>query len=97
MSERPIPPQLLRVLRLLSIGATESQIAQQLAVGAPTVKAHKQALFDILGVHTAHGAVGAAYQRGFLAVDPDVAEAAELLRHADELGYRLAVVRWDAA
>lgn len=88
-----LPPHELAVLRAMADGYATPDIADRLHASFGTVKGWQQQLYRRLGVNTGPHAVAEAFRRGILG-DPDVAEAAAVLRQAAELGYRLAVVPW---
>ncbi|HEU4742841.1 MAG TPA: response regulator transcription factor [Meiothermus sp.] len=56
----------LEILRLISLGHTNPEIAQQLQVGLPTVRTHVINIFNKLGVKDRSAAVAAGYERGLL-------------------------------
>jgi DNA-binding NarL/FixJ family response regulator len=56
----------LEVLRLVAAGSSNREIAQQLFISEATVKTHLLHLYAKLGVNDRAGAVGAAFDRGFL-------------------------------
>lgn len=56
----------LEILRLISLGHTNPEIAEQLQVGLPTVRTHVINIFNKLGVKDRSAAVAAGYERGLL-------------------------------
>jgi DNA-binding NarL/FixJ family response regulator len=56
----------LEVLRLLSEGLSQKEIARNLVISSKTVAAHIQHILGKLGVHSRAQAVGYAYRRGLL-------------------------------
>jgi DNA-binding NarL/FixJ family response regulator len=86
-----LTPRHLQVLQLMADGHTCHTIADELNINYTAVKEQRKGLFKRLGVHSPEHAVAVAYQRGILSPDPDVVEAADLLRRAHRHGYRLAL------
>ena len=75
-AEPPMPSDLtkreLEVLRLLSEGLSQKEIAASLVISSKTVAAHIQHILGKLGVHSRAQAVAHAYRRGLLNGDaPD--------------------------
>lgn len=64
-----LTPRELDVLRLVSRGRTNKEIAVAIFVSEETVKSHMKGLFQKLGVHDRAEAVGIALQRGLLRLD----------------------------
>jgi DNA-binding NarL/FixJ family response regulator len=68
--EHPLPSDLtkreLEVLRLLSDGLSQKEIAASLVISSKTVAAHIQHILAKLGVHSRAQAVAQAYRRGLL-------------------------------
>ena len=68
--EPPLPSDLtkreLEVLRLLSDGLSQKEIAASLVISSKTVAAHIQHILGKLGVHSRAQAVAQAYRRGLL-------------------------------
>ena len=66
----PLPSDLtkreLEVLRLLSEGLSQKEIAVSLVISSKTVAAHIQHVLGKLGVHSRTQAVAQAYRRGLL-------------------------------
>lgn len=85
----------LQVLRGLARGLDTQAIADELLIAHATARTVKSRLFEKLGVRTSAHAVARGYQRGYLAADPDVVDAADLMRTAQALGYRLAITPWE--
>jgi predicted ATPase/DNA-binding CsgD family transcriptional regulator len=56
----------LEVLRLLTEGLTNAQIAERLTVSLPTVKTHVASIFNKLGVKSRAAATSYAVKRGFI-------------------------------
>lgn len=56
----------LEILRLISLGYTNPEIAEQLRVGLPTVRTHVINIFNKLGVKDRSAAVAVGYERGLL-------------------------------
>ena len=54
----------LQVLRLLSLGMTNGEIASKLTISTNTVKRHLKAIFEKLGVHTRAAAAAKAFSVG---------------------------------
>lgn len=81
-----------QVLQLLAEGHSMAAIAGQLYISLASVKTFSGMLYAKLGARTAAQAVAIGYQRGYLAVAPELAESLTLIRDAQELGYRLALV-----
>ena len=73
LADRMIRPSLtpreLDVLRLVSRGRTNKEMAVAMFVSEETIKSHMKALFQKLGVHDRAEAVGIALQRGLLRLD----------------------------
>jgi LuxR family maltose regulon positive regulatory protein len=57
-----ITPRQQQVLDLIARGCIDSAIATQLHITRNTVKNHKRAIFDHLGVHNAAHAVAVAFE-----------------------------------
>lgn len=87
-----LSPRQLQVLRLVADGHTTERIAQELLIGFATVKTTIAYLFRKLDVHTSAQAVHVAYQRGILLAEPADADAVALVRLAERMGYRIALV-----
>ena len=70
MEEPPLASDLTRreleVLRLLSDGLSQKEIARSLVISSKTVAAHIQHILGKLGVHSRTQAVAHAYRRGLL-------------------------------
>jgi two-component system NarL family response regulator len=64
-----LTPRELDVLRLVSRGRSNKEIATAMFISDETVKSHMKALFQKLGVHDRAEAVGIALQRGLLRID----------------------------
>jgi DNA-binding NarL/FixJ family response regulator len=64
-----LTPRELDVLRLVSRGRTNKEMAAAMFVSEETVKSHMKGLFHKLGVHDRAEAVGIALQRGLLRLD----------------------------
>ena len=68
--DQPLPSDLtkreLEVLRLLSEGLSQKEIARSLVISSKTVAAHIQHILGKLGVHSRAQAVAHAYRRGLL-------------------------------
>lgn len=64
-----LTPRELDVLRLVSRGRTNKEIAAAMFVSEETVKSHMKGLFQKLGVHDRAEAVATALQRGLLRID----------------------------
>lgn len=64
-----LTPRELDVLRLVSRGRSNKEIAVAIFVSEETVKSHMKGLFQKLGVHDRAEAVGIALQRGLLRLD----------------------------
>lgn len=64
-----LTPRELDVLRLVSRGRTNKEMAAAMFVSEETVKSHMKGLFHKLGVHDRAEAVGIALQRGLLRID----------------------------
>ena len=56
----------LEVIRALSRGCCDIEIARQLHLSASTVNSHTKRIYNKLGVNNRHGAVGAVFRRGIL-------------------------------
>ena len=73
LADRMIRPSLtpreLDVLRLVSRGRTNKEIAVAMFISEETVKSHVKGLFQKLGVHDRAEAVGIALQRGLLRLE----------------------------
>ena len=61
-----ITPRQLQVLRLLSRGMTNAQIAREMGISANTVRIHVERVRKQLGARTRGEAVAKAYQMGLL-------------------------------
>lgn len=81
----------LQVLGCIADGLSKQQIAAELHVSLSTVATFKEHLYEKLGAHNGAQAVAIAYRRGILAADPGLVEAADLMRRAGALGYRLSI------
>jgi DNA-binding NarL/FixJ family response regulator len=67
---RPVlTPRELDVLRLVSRGRTNKEIAAAMFVSEETIKTHMKGLFQKLGVHDRAEAIGIALQRGLLRLE----------------------------
>jgi DNA-binding NarL/FixJ family response regulator len=69
--EQPVPSQVLsareiEVLRLVSQGLTNKEIAYRLGLSARTIQFHLNTIFNKIGVSTRSEAVAVAYQRKWL-------------------------------
>lgn len=64
-----LSPRELDVLRLVSRGRTNKEIAVAMFVTEETIKSHMKGLFQKLGVHDRAEAVGTAVQRGLLRLE----------------------------
>jgi two-component system NarL family response regulator len=64
-----LTPRELDVLRLVSRGRTNKEIAAAMFISEETVKSHMKGLFQKLGVHDRAEAVATALQRGLLRID----------------------------
>lgn len=73
LADRMIRPSLtpreLDVLRLVSRGRTNKEMAVAMFISEETVKSHMKGLFQKLGVHDRAEAVGIALQRGLLRLE----------------------------
>lgn len=73
LADRMIRPSLtpreLDVLRLVSRGRSNKEIASAMFISEETVKSHMKGLFQKLGVHDRAEAVSTALQRGLLRLD----------------------------
>lgn len=73
LADRMIRPKLtpreLDVLRLVSRGRTNKEMAAAMFVSEETIKTHMKGLFQKLGVHDRAEAVGIALQRGLLRLE----------------------------
>lgn len=73
LADRMIRPNLtpreLDVLRLVSRGRTNKEMAAAMFVSEETIKTHMKGLFQKLGVHDRAEAVGIALQRGLLRLE----------------------------
>jgi DNA-binding CsgD family transcriptional regulator len=86
------------VLRLAAAGLTYEQIGSKLHLSHHTVRSHISRIIQCLQARNTPHAVAVAYQRGILAADPAETEAVRLVRLAEAMGYRIALVpREDAA
>jgi DNA-binding NarL/FixJ family response regulator len=66
----PLTDRQLEVVRLLSIGATNKEIARALSVGERTVKYHVAGIFDRLGAGNRTEAVSIALRLGLVTNEP---------------------------
>ena len=67
-----LTPRELDVLRLMSRGRTNKEMASAMFISEETVKTHLKSLFQKLGVHDRTEAVAVALQRGLIRLDsPD--------------------------
>lgn len=64
-----LTPRELDVLRLVSRGRTNKEMAAAMFVSEETIKTHMKGLFQKLGVHDRAEAVGIALQRGLLRIE----------------------------
>jgi DNA-binding NarL/FixJ family response regulator len=64
-----LTPRELDVLRLVSRGRTNKEMAAAMFVSEETIKTHMKGLFQKLGVHDRAEAVGIALQRGLLRLE----------------------------
>ncbi|MEY4246202.1 MAG: hypothetical protein RLZZ245_3787 [Verrucomicrobiota bacterium] len=64
-----LTPRELDVLRLVSRGRSNKEMAAAMFISDETVKSHMKSLFQKLGVHDRAEAVGIALQRGLLRID----------------------------
>jgi DNA-binding NarL/FixJ family response regulator len=64
-----LTPRELDVLRLVSRGRTNKEMAAAMFISEETVKSHMKGLFHKLGVHDRAEAVGIALQRGLLRIE----------------------------
>ena len=64
-----LTPRELDVLRLVSRGRTNKEIAAAMFVSEETVKSHMKGLFQKLGVHDRAEAIAVALQRGLLRLE----------------------------
>jgi two-component system NarL family response regulator len=64
-----LTPRELDVLRLVSRGRTNKEMAAAMFISEETVKSHMKGLFQKLGVHDRAEAVGIALQRGLLRIE----------------------------
>jgi two-component system NarL family response regulator len=64
-----LTPRELDVLRLVSRGRTNKEMAVAMFISEETVKSHMKGLFQKLGVHDRAEAVGIALQRGLLRLE----------------------------
>ena len=64
-----LTPRELDVLRLVSRGRTNKEMAAAMFISEETVKSHMKGLFHKLGVHDRAEAVGIALQRGLLRLE----------------------------
>lgn len=87
-----LTPRQLQILRLITEGHTTGRIAKDLLISHATVKSTMGDLFERLGAHRAAQAVHVAYQRGILLAEPADADAVALVRLAERMGYRIALV-----
>lgn len=87
----------LQVLGHIADGLSRDQIGAELHVALSTVATTIEHLYGKLAATNSAHAVAIAYRRGILAVDPDILEAADLMRRAAGLGYRLAITPWEPA
>ncbi len=86
-----LSPRQLRVLRMTADGYTRERIAEEIYASVATVRNIREQIFTKLGADTAAHAVHIAHQYGIL-TDPADAEAVALVRLAQAMGYRLALV-----
>jgi DNA-binding CsgD family transcriptional regulator len=86
-----LSPRQLQVLRLIADGRSVQGIADTLHVGHATASKVKGQVFAALGAVNGAQAVHLAHRRGIL-TDPADAEAVALVRQAQAMGYRLALV-----
>lgn len=93
LAGRPLGRRETQVLQLLADGHSLQSIASQLYVSLTTAKHFRTVLYAKLSARTAAQAVAIGYQRGYLAISPDVDEDLKLIRSARQLGYRLSVVK----
>lgn len=84
-----------QILKLLADGLTVDEIAARLFISYGTAKGLKAAMFVKLGAETSAHAVAIGFRRGLLG--NGIAEDLEVVRLARQNGFRLALVRWDAA
>lgn len=91
-----LSPRQLQVLRLIAAGHDTPAIARQLHVSQSAIKNIRGLIFEKLGAHNIAHAVAVAYHRGILAVDPEIHDAAALVRQAAATGHRLALIPWQA-
>jgi two-component system, NarL family, response regulator len=69
MIRQSLTPRELDVLRLVSRGRTNKEIAAAMFISEETIKSHMKGLFQKLGVHDRAEAVAVALQRGLLRMD----------------------------
>lgn len=69
MIRQSLTPRELDVLRLVSRGRTNKEIAAAMFISEETIKSHMKGLFQKLGVHDRAEAVAIALQRGLLRID----------------------------
>lgn len=72
----------LQILRHISQGKTNPQIARELFLATDTVKTHSRKLFRKLGVHSRSAAINAAWRRGILGNPPVATPPADPAPHA---------------
>lgn len=82
-----LPKREMEILRLIADGVRVPDMIARLHLSETTIKTYKERLYQRLHAVSAPNAVDLAHRRGILTLDPDVAEAAELISSATELGY----------
>ena len=75
---RPLTPREIEVLRLVTSGSTNQQIAHQLAISVNTVKVHLRNIFEKLGVESRTEATLHAIQEGLIELEGLPAPAEEV-------------------
>jgi len=80
------------VLRLLADGLTGPQIAAELNISTAYLRDINTGLYQRYGAANAAQAVHQAWRHGHLAHDPADAQAVALVRQAQAMGYRLALI-----